>query len=310
MGNMGNIGKVVDKSKIKLIGSSLVIVALLVLVIFGIRYRSFSSKINKVEIDRDFVTDFGKLESNPNEDITNIAIFGSDTEDKFGKADATMILSINKNTKKVKLLSFMEDISLMLPEGGTLRLNETLNEGGPELIIKTLNYNFDLNIDKFIYVDLALLPNVVDNAGGITANIDSEDLYKMNHLIVNIDEEKGTYTDQIFTGGLRVLNGIQSLAYCKLDSANNHKNVFGSVFNTYSDNLSKFASNVLPIVSTNMKTTELISVISSTSKAYEDNIENITLPLEGDFSNGLTGVDNRIINIDATKNAIHEFINN
>ena len=58
MGNMVDVGKVVNKSKIKLIGSSLVIVTLLVLVIFGIRYRSFSSKINKVEIDRDFVTDF------------------------------------------------------------------------------------------------------------------------------------------------------------------------------------------------------------------------------------------------------------
>ena len=196
----------------------------------------------------------------------------------------------------------------MLPEGGTLSLNETLNEGGPELIIKTLNYNFDLNIDKFIYVDLSSLPTVVDQIGGVEAKVDAEDLYQINHLIVNIDKEKGTYTDQIFSGGSRMLNGIQSLAYCKLDSANNHKTVFGDIFNSYSDSLSKFASNVLPIISTNMKANELISTILSTSKAYE-NIENVTLPLEGDFSNGLTGVDNRIINIDATKDAIHEFIN-
>ena len=310
MGNMVDVGKVVNKSKIKLIGSSLVIVALLVLVIFGIRYRSFSSKINKVEIDRDFVTDFGKLESTPNEDVTNIAILGSDSSEGFGKADTVMVLSLNKENKQVKLLSFMEDISLMLAEGGTLRLNETLSEGGPELILKTLNYNFDLNIDKFIHVDLNLLPKIVDQIGGVEANIDSEDLYKINHLIVNIDNEKRTYTDQIFSGGARILNGIQALAYCKLDSANNHKNIFGSIFSNYSDNISKFASNILPIMRTNMKATELMSVISSTSKAYKDSIKNITLPLEGDFSNGITGFNNRIINIDATKEAIHEFINN
>ena len=295
------------KSSIKFIVTSLITIALLVVGFLVLKYINFSSKLNKVELDRDYVTNIGKLASNPNDDITNIAILGSDAPEGYSSADTALVLSINKKTNKVKILSFMKDISLMLPDGDTSRLDQTLLEGGPELLLKTLNYNFDLNIDKFVHINLNSLPKIVNQIGGVQGNITAEDLYMFNLLILEIGKEYNV--EQIFSGGSRTLTGIQALAYCRLDEAKNNPEILGQIFNNYSSNISSFASDLLPVMTTNMKTTEFISAINKTEKAAKSSIPTEIFPLDGDYNNSSAAVDNRVINIEATKTAIHNFIN-
>ena len=59
----------------------------------------------------------------------------------------------------------MRDIYLDLPQGGKMNLNYTILDGGPASILKTINYNFDLAIDKFVQVDLERLPKIIDALG-------------------------------------------------------------------------------------------------------------------------------------------------
>ena len=85
------------------------------------------------------------------ENIITIALLGTDFSQNekygnlYGASDSTMILGIDKKNNKIKLFSLMRDMYLDLPDGsGKQNLNYTMAYGGPELILKTINTNFNL----------------------------------------------------------------------------------------------------------------------------------------------------------------------
>ena len=173
-----------------LIGILLAVVLIISLLVF--MFNHFSSKVERVEIDRSAVITTGKEPAKEDEDVITIALFGTDfTENEqygnlYGAADATMILGIDTKNNRLKLFSFMRDLYLDLPDGSgdKQNLNYTMAYGGPELIIKTINYNFNLTVDKFIHVSLRTLATIIDKLGGIELNITNDVMIR--HLNVQL----------------------------------------------------------------------------------------------------------------------------
>src|SRR5690606_31000946 len=81
-----------------------------------------------------------------NSQLINIAFFGVDrlSTSDFGNSDLIMIISIDTETKKVKLSSIMRDTYVKIYARGQNKINAAYFEGGPQLAIRTLNENFDL----------------------------------------------------------------------------------------------------------------------------------------------------------------------
>ena len=104
-----------------LIGILLAVVLIISLLVF--MFNHFSSKVERVEIDRSAVITTGKEPAKEDEDVITIALFGTDfTENEqygnlYGAADATMILGIDTKNNRLKLFSFMRDLYLDLPDG-------------------------------------------------------------------------------------------------------------------------------------------------------------------------------------------------
>ena len=200
-------------NKILLIAS--IILILISLSIFAF-IKTLSSKVERIDIDRSSITKVSKgtVPENSDEVIT-IALIGADYSNN-GAADVTMLLSINKKTNEINLCSLMRDMYLDLPDGGMSNLNYTLNDGGAELLLKTINYNFGLAIDKFAQVNLHTLPIIIDKLGGLELNIYSDELNYINNYIDNIDSENNTSTEHITTTGTQLLTGTQVAAYCRI----------------------------------------------------------------------------------------------
>jgi LCP family protein required for cell wall assembly len=78
-----------------------------------------------------------------------------------------MVLSINKETKKMVLTSFMRDMYVEIPGKGNNRLNAAYAYGGADLLIKTLESNFGMKIDRYAHVDFYAFINVIDTLGGV-----------------------------------------------------------------------------------------------------------------------------------------------
>src|SRR5699024_2790536 len=114
--------------------------------------------------------------------VVNIALFGVDSRDTggmSGRSDTVMIASLDKKHDKIKLTSLMRDTYLDIPNKGMDKLTHAYAHGGPELAIKTINQNFDMNIRDYATVDFFGLEAIIDALGGV--DIDIED-YEINNL--------------------------------------------------------------------------------------------------------------------------------
>ncbi|MCD2502350.1 LCP family protein [Clostridium sp. NSJ-145] len=293
-----------------------------ILVLVGsILIINLSSKINTVEIDRSFVTDTGKEPIKEEKDVITIALLGSDySGTEIGASDATMILSIDTKKNNIKLLSLMRDIYLNLPDGGKKNLNYTLADGGPELLLKTINYNFNLQVDKFVHVSLHTLPIIIDKLGGVELEITNEELNFINGYINSIDSENGTITEPLYSAGRQLLNGTQAAAYCRIrytegrdyKRTERQRDVLSAIFDKFKNisfsEIPGLINDLLPLVSTNMTTSEMLSIATKALGTGVSNIEQGRFPLDEHHYAEWTDMYHMIVDIDATTEEIHKFI--
>lgn len=287
----------------------------------------YMSKIERVEIDRNVVTQTGKEPAKEDEDVITIALLGTDFSQNdeygnlYGASDSTMILGVDKKNNRLKLFSLMRDIYLDLPDGsGKENLNYTMAYGGPELILKTINYNFNLTVDKFIYVSLRTLPQIIDKLGGVELNITADELNYINGYIANIDSENGTSTSPITSTGLQTLNGTQASAYCRIrytegrdfKRTERQRDVLAALFSKFKTasitDLTSMMNDILPLVTTNLTNTEILSIATEVLSMGVPDIEQSRFPLDGKSEMILTDMYHMVVDIESTTDDIHKFL--
>ena len=155
--------------------------------------------------------------------VVNIALFGVDAreQDSFdGRTDSIMILSVNTDTGEIKIISVMRD-SLTLVEGydTPMKINAAYSLGGPELAIKTLNSNFDLDIKEYATVNFYGMADIIDAVGGLEIDVNKNEIeatYGINDIIY----EQSLYMDiepqYVETPGLQTLNGVQAVSWARI----------------------------------------------------------------------------------------------
>lgn len=184
----------------------------------GMGISVFKSMINKVErtnIDNSNLGINGDLDNQYN-DIKNIALFGVDSTENSGRSDSIMILTINNKDNKLKITSLMRDSYVSIDGHGKDKLNHAYAFGGPELAVRTINENFDLNISDFITVNFSSLPKVIDAVGGVEIDVDGEELKFINDYINDLNFKNKTNYATINKTELQHLNGTQAMAYCRI----------------------------------------------------------------------------------------------
>lgn len=317
------------KKKLSITKKILLVILILIITIVAataFALNHYMSKIDRVEIDRNVVTQTGKEPAKEDEDLITIALLGADFSQNekygnfYGASDSTMILGIDKKNNRLKLFSLMRDLYLDLPDGGKSNLNYTMATGGPELILKTINYNFNLTVDKFIYVSLHTLPQIIDKLGGVELNITADELNYINGYISNIDSENGTSTSPITSAGLQTLNGTQASAYCRIrytegrdfKRTERQRDVLAALFNKFKtasiSDLTSMMNDILPLVTTNITNTEILSIATEVLSMGVPDIEQSRFPLDGKSEMILTDMYHMVVDIESTTDDIHKFL--
>ena len=301
------------------------ILSIIILIIAsGTLYTYYlSSNVKRVEVDREDVVNTGKETPKEADDVITIALFGSDYSDIYevSAADATMILSIDTKNNKIKLCSLMRDIYLDLPDGGKMNLNYTILDGGPSSILKTINYNFNLKVDKFVQVDLERLPKIIDALGGVEMEITEDELQFINGYIDNIDKKNETKTEHIYSAGNQLLNGTQASAYCRIRytagrdfrRTERQRDVLNALFLKFKDisltEVPGMINNILPLVTTNLSNSEIISISTKALGMGLGNIEQGRFPSDVNIiSAGFTDMYHTNIDIPGTTEELHKFL--
>ncbi|MBC7914931.1 MAG: LCP family protein [Pyrinomonadaceae bacterium] len=145
----------------------------------------------------------------------NIALFGLDKREgkDYVNADVIMLLSINKDTKKIKIASVMRDTYVKIEGKGMDKINAAFNIGGAQLAIKTINQNFNLDIKEFVSVDIKGMSKVIDALGGITLDVKKEEMGWVNGYL---DEAYNDSIPFLTKWGVQNLNGKQAVAYTRI----------------------------------------------------------------------------------------------
>lgn len=96
-------------------------------------------------------------------DAINVLLLGSDSRgEKQARTDSIMIAHYNPDTHQAKLISLMRDMYVTIPEHGEQKLNAAYAFGGPELLRKTIQQNYGLDIHHYAIVDFKGFEKAVD----------------------------------------------------------------------------------------------------------------------------------------------------
>lgn len=137
-------------------------------------------------------------------------------------SDTLIICSINTQTSEVKLVSVYRDTYMRMPDtiGGYNKANYALMHGNIADTVNTMNMNLDVYLTDYVAVNWSAVARCVDLLGGIEVDL-TEDLIDLNKgafnsYVTDIVETTGMGSTQIWDPGIHHLDGVQTVAYCRV----------------------------------------------------------------------------------------------
>ncbi|WP_339262948.1 LCP family protein [Lysinibacillus sp. FSL K6-3209] len=222
------------------------------------------------------------------DDIENYLLLGIDTRgEEKSRTDTMMILSWNKKTNDVKLVSFMRDIYADIPGYQSYKLNTAYYLGGVQLLKDTLSNMFGLPIHHYALVDFKNFESLVD-------------ILAPNGVEMDVEKDMSEKIGVTLTKGTHNLNGQELLGYARF--RHDAEGDFGRVARQQKViealkneilapqnllNLPKFIGAAQGYVTTDYSSAgEIQQVLKMVSKG-KVSIEKATIPIEGsyDFQN-------------------------
>ena len=240
------------------------IVFLVILIILGVVvgtlgffYINKLNKIDYVEVSSEEIEVSEGIEEQLS-GYRNIVLFGLDSSEFKGRSDCIIIFSLNQETNDVKMTSIYRDTYVQVPGHGYTKINHAYAYGGASLAMSTINKNLDLDIKEFVTINFEIVKDVVDYVGGVQLKITGEEASRIPGI-----SKSGTYN----------LTGEQALAYGrirKIDSdykrTERMRTVINAVFEKVKNmslaEMNAFVDKILPEVQTNIKGTEITSMLT------------------------------------------------
>lgn len=288
------------------------ILTLLLLMIIGViaysvhQYRmglELAGDVKKEEVD--FLPD------EDSEGFVNYLIIGVDSRgEEKSRSDTMMLLSWNKETNDVKLVSFMRDIYAEIPGYDSWKLNTAYYLGGVQLLKKTLNEMFDIPIHHYMVIDFKSFESLID-------------LIAPNGVEIEVEKDMSAHIGVTLTKGVHRLNGKELLGYARF--RHDAEGDFGrverqqKVIEALKDevlrpanikNLPKLIGAAQGYIQTDMTSGEEIKTVFSVLKGGVPDLQKMTIPVEGTYRFNSYQHAGSVIEIDleANKRKLHEFL--
>ena len=259
--------------------------------------------------------------------IENILLIGLDgTNDKLPKRSDTMIiLTIDKLNKSLKLTSLARDTLVKIPGRGEEKLTHAYAYGQEELLMQTINENFDLDIKDYAVVNFKSFIDIVDIIGGVDINVNEKEIHHLNEIIkecYGVNHEDTKNIEYITSSGNHNLNGYQALAYArirKLDTIykrdERQRLILTNIAHKLSDvSISKYlqiAKSILRHIKVNIAFNKIIDLAFIAHELASYDISQLEFPISEYREEGRIGEKGTyVVKWDKNKNIelLHQFI--
>lgn len=142
------------------------------------------------------------------QDVFNILLVGADTRGSGfeGRSDSMIILSINRRTQKIHMVSLARNLVVGIQGHGNTLLDFAYSWGGMPLMLQTINNNFHLKLENYLVINFSGFKKAIDYCGGIDIALTSAEVHYMYLAFPN----------GAFKVGANHLNGEQTLVYARM----------------------------------------------------------------------------------------------
>ncbi len=303
------------KKKKSFLRRLLVMLIILCLLVGGAWYYAINRLYGQIQYE-----EIGTVTTEPmkEEGVINILLIGNDSRQQGddGRSDAMILVSVSNETKTIHMTSLLRDMYVEIPGHKNNRLNAAYAYGGPELLMETLETNFDISVNRYVLVNFQAFANLVDVAGGVDLELTNEEVKYINSYLVeyNILEGRpeGTdYLDPSLSGTVH-LNGPQALAYCRIryigtDFARTERQrkVLSAIISkapaTFLTNPVEMMKGILPNLTTNLTEAEVRNLSLQAAKLLSYDMIQGSIPIKGSYSNAsIQGMS--VLEVDFGKN--------
>lgn len=202
--------------------------------------------------------------------VMNILLLGVDDyqANDVGRSDSMLLISIDKRHQKIKVTSFMRDMYLSIPGYANNRINVAYSLGGAPLLVKTIEKNFGVDIDKYVIIDFEAFPSIIEALGGIEVNLSAGEADEINR---KSGEDPSLYV----TAGTHKLTSKQARYYARIRMQDYTDPETGKVY--YSDyGRTKRQRHVIDLVMENLKGSDVNTLLNIANQVVPYIISNIS----------------------------------
>lgn len=250
-------------------------------------------------------------------DIENILVIGTDSRNikkERGRSDSIMIMSLNKKTGQIKIVSILRDSLVPIEGHGWNRINAAYSFDGIGLTVNTINQLFSLDVQRFAVIDFTGAQNFINQVGGVDIKITQAEADYFNRLKLSKKEMKA---------GLCHMDGKIALQYMrirKIDSdfkrTARQRNVIQALATQIVEEKTMgeiyyLTGVATEMVRTNIPLTELTSIITSViqKNGKDINFESQHIPYSDSFTNKYyNGMAIKSFDINEAATRMHKFL--
>lgn len=151
--------------------------------------------------------------------LKNILLIGVDAREgedaEKTRSDTMMLVTIDTRNNQIKLTSFLRDMYLEIPGYREDKLNAAQSRGGTQLLVDTLEYNFKIRIDNYMFVSFEMFTTIIDKLGGIDVEITEKEAKYINSKDHMALEDVYAFSEKL-SGGMQHFTGAQALWYSRI----------------------------------------------------------------------------------------------
>ena len=278
------------------------------------------------EIDTDTIiwpnhTGAGRKE----EGVYNILVLGEEAIGQGagrGRTDVIIIATINTNDNSLRLTSLMRDMLVQIPNFKENKLNVVYEEGGIDLLYKTIAKNLNIHLDGSVLVNFKNFETIIDELGGLEITLTAAEAKYLRSTNYISNKEYRNVVE-----GKQLMNGNQVLGYSRVRkraaiTGNNndygrtdrHRIILNAIFEKCKSKskveLAAMMYKFLPMIMTDIDNECFEALLDAYLKTGATSIEQLRIPANGTFKDNIKvrGMSVLIPDYEINTTILHDFI--
>lgn len=313
-GSKGPSGKKTRFWKTKKFKWTMISLLSILLIVIGIYAYAIGHFVNSIQVPKDKNQTPVQAETWTGTEPVNIVLMGVDNRDNdpHPRADSILVISVDPQTKKAKVMSVMRDTWYNIPGFNFEKINAANALGGPDLQLKTLRDFLQIPLHYYVKTDFQGFIKIVDALGGVDIDVE-KDLYYQDDGKYDINLKKG----------YQHLDGTHALQYVRFrhDELGDYNRTMRQrkFLQAVADEMSSttgilklptILSDVEPYIETNMTSTDMLKLGKLMLSVDKSDIPQMQVPPRETSKDGWAGGGQAVILPDVyeTQKKVYEFL--